>query len=165
MKKTKTLKNDWIPAWEEVLEFPLQVPKLTLREIEVLDYMTFQRMTILEYLGLVRLVRFVSMFFSFEHLFPIYLSNHVLPKSNMVTLERRYESPNCGSIWNLATWETRREGSERMREDSVKRTHRNDTTLYLSLSDCSKSNRVQMKIFKILKTRDGKWNMYLSKLR
>ncbi|CAN7058120.1 unnamed protein product [Brassica rapa subsp. trilocularis] len=38
MKKTKTLEDDWIPAWEEVFEFPLTVPQLALLRIEVLDY-------------------------------------------------------------------------------------------------------------------------------
>ncbi|KAG2322852.1 hypothetical protein Bca52824_016065 [Brassica carinata] len=38
MTKTKTLEDDWIPAWEEVFEFPLTVPQLALLRIEVLDY-------------------------------------------------------------------------------------------------------------------------------
>ncbi|XP_010427395.1 PREDICTED: phosphoinositide phospholipase C 7 [Camelina sativa] len=38
MKKTKTLEDDWIPAWDEVFEFPLTVPELALLRIEVHEY-------------------------------------------------------------------------------------------------------------------------------
>lgn len=35
MKKTRTLEDNWIPAWDEVFEFPLTVPELALLRIEV----------------------------------------------------------------------------------------------------------------------------------
>ncbi|KAH9615829.1 hypothetical protein KSS87_004066 [Heliosperma pusillum] len=38
MKKTKTLEDNWIPAWNEVFEFPLTVPELALLRIEVHEY-------------------------------------------------------------------------------------------------------------------------------
>ncbi|EOA25236.1 hypothetical protein CARUB_v10018550mg [Capsella rubella] len=38
MKKTKTLEDNWIPAWDEVFEFPLTVPELALLRIEVHEY-------------------------------------------------------------------------------------------------------------------------------
>ncbi|KAL9231436.1 hypothetical protein vseg_006667 [Gypsophila vaccaria] len=38
MKKTKTLEDNWIPAWNEVFEFPLSVPELALLRIEVHEY-------------------------------------------------------------------------------------------------------------------------------
>ncbi|GAB4827595.1 1-phosphatidylinositol phosphodiesterase [Ancistrocladus abbreviatus] len=38
MKKTKTLENNWIPAWNEEFEFPLTVPELALLRIEVHEY-------------------------------------------------------------------------------------------------------------------------------
>lgn len=38
MKKTKTLEDNWIPAWNEVFEFPLTVPELALLRVEVHEY-------------------------------------------------------------------------------------------------------------------------------
>ncbi|EXC09416.1 Phosphoinositide phospholipase C 2 [Morus notabilis] len=38
MKKTKTLEDNWIPAWNEEFEFPLTVPELALLRIEVHEY-------------------------------------------------------------------------------------------------------------------------------
>ncbi|XP_008233758.1 PREDICTED: phosphoinositide phospholipase C 2-like isoform X2 [Prunus mume] len=38
MKKTKTLEDDWIPAWDEEFEFPLTVPELAVLRIEVHEY-------------------------------------------------------------------------------------------------------------------------------
>ncbi|XP_010534599.1 PREDICTED: phosphoinositide phospholipase C 2 [Tarenaya hassleriana] len=38
MKKTKTLEDNWIPAWDEVFEFPLTVPELALLRVEVHEY-------------------------------------------------------------------------------------------------------------------------------
>lgn len=38
MKKTKTLEDNWIPAWDEVFEFPLTVPELALLRLEVHEY-------------------------------------------------------------------------------------------------------------------------------
>ena len=38
MKKTKTLEDNWIPAWNEEFEFPLSVPELALLRIEVHEY-------------------------------------------------------------------------------------------------------------------------------
>lgn len=38
MKKTKTLEDNWAPAWNEVFEFPLTVPELALLRIEVHEY-------------------------------------------------------------------------------------------------------------------------------
>ncbi|KAF7132045.1 hypothetical protein RHSIM_Rhsim09G0177100 [Rhododendron simsii] len=38
MKKTKTLEDNWIPAWNEQFEFPLTVPELALLRIEVHEY-------------------------------------------------------------------------------------------------------------------------------
>ncbi|GLT31473.1 hypothetical protein SLA2020_062060 [Shorea laevis] len=38
MKKTKTLEDNWIPAWNEDFEFPLTVPELALLRIEVHEY-------------------------------------------------------------------------------------------------------------------------------
>jgi len=38
MKKTKTLEDNWIPAWNEKFEFPLTVPELALLRIEVHEY-------------------------------------------------------------------------------------------------------------------------------
>ena len=38
MKKTKTLEDNWIPAWNEEFEFPLTVPELTLLHVEVHEY-------------------------------------------------------------------------------------------------------------------------------
>ncbi|XP_068315296.1 phosphoinositide phospholipase C 2-like [Pyrus communis] len=38
MKKTKTLEDDWIPAWNEEFEFPLTVPELAVLRIEVHEY-------------------------------------------------------------------------------------------------------------------------------
>ncbi|KAJ4895934.1 Phosphoinositide phospholipase C 7 [Raphanus sativus] len=38
MRKTKMLEDNWIPAWNEVFEFPLTVPELALLRIEVHEY-------------------------------------------------------------------------------------------------------------------------------
>ncbi|XP_044509248.1 phosphoinositide phospholipase C 2-like [Mangifera indica] len=38
MKKTRTLEDNWIPAWNEDFEFPLTVPELALLRIEVHEY-------------------------------------------------------------------------------------------------------------------------------
>ncbi|XP_021732471.1 phosphoinositide phospholipase C 2-like isoform X1 [Chenopodium quinoa] len=38
MKKTKTLEDNWIPAWNEEFVFPLTVPELALLRIEVHEY-------------------------------------------------------------------------------------------------------------------------------
>ncbi|XP_038705038.1 phosphoinositide phospholipase C 2-like [Tripterygium wilfordii] len=38
MKKTKSLEDDWTPAWNEEFEFPLTVPELALLRIEVHEY-------------------------------------------------------------------------------------------------------------------------------
>ncbi|KAF3607736.1 hypothetical protein DY000_02051152 [Brassica cretica] len=38
MKKTKTLEDNWVPAWDEVFEFPLTVPELALLRLEVHEY-------------------------------------------------------------------------------------------------------------------------------
>lgn len=38
MKKTRTLEDNWIPAWDEEFEFPLSVPELALLRIEVHEY-------------------------------------------------------------------------------------------------------------------------------
>ncbi|KAL2940588.1 Phosphoinositide phospholipase C 2 [Bienertia sinuspersici] len=38
MKKTRTLEDNWIPAWNEEFEFPLSVPELALLRIEVHEY-------------------------------------------------------------------------------------------------------------------------------
>ncbi|KAF8022150.1 hypothetical protein BT93_G2332 [Corymbia citriodora subsp. variegata] len=38
MKKTKTLEDNWIPAWNEEFKFPLTVPELALLRIEVHEY-------------------------------------------------------------------------------------------------------------------------------
>ncbi|KAH7840734.1 hypothetical protein Vadar_020912 [Vaccinium darrowii] len=38
MKKTKTLEDNWIPAWNEEFEFPLTVPELALLRVEVHEY-------------------------------------------------------------------------------------------------------------------------------
>ncbi|XP_023534544.1 phosphoinositide phospholipase C 2-like isoform X1 [Cucurbita pepo subsp. pepo] len=38
MKKTKTLEDNWVPAWNEEFEFPLSVPELALLRIEVHEY-------------------------------------------------------------------------------------------------------------------------------
>lgn len=38
MKKTKTLEDDWVPAWNEEFEFPLTVPELALLRLEVHEY-------------------------------------------------------------------------------------------------------------------------------
>ncbi|TQD75991.1 hypothetical protein C1H46_038478 [Malus baccata] len=38
MKKTKTLEDDWIPAWNEEFEFPLTVPELAVLRVEVHEY-------------------------------------------------------------------------------------------------------------------------------
>lgn len=38
MKKTKTVEDDWTPAWNEEFEFPLRVPELALLRIEVHEY-------------------------------------------------------------------------------------------------------------------------------
>lgn len=38
MKKTKTLEDNWVPAWHEEFEFPLTVPELALLRIEVHEY-------------------------------------------------------------------------------------------------------------------------------
>lgn len=38
MKKTKTLEDNWAPAWNEVFEFPLTVPELALLRVEVHEY-------------------------------------------------------------------------------------------------------------------------------
>ncbi|XP_076890904.1 phosphoinositide phospholipase C 2-like [Bidens hawaiensis] len=37
MYKTKTLRDDWWPNWDEVFEFPIRVPELALLRIEVKD--------------------------------------------------------------------------------------------------------------------------------
>lgn len=38
MKKTRTLEDNWLPAWNEEFEFPLTVPELALLRIEVHEY-------------------------------------------------------------------------------------------------------------------------------
>ncbi|KAL3536520.1 hypothetical protein ACH5RR_004981 [Cinchona calisaya] len=38
VKKTKIVKNNWIPAWDEEFEFQLRVPQLALLRIEVHEY-------------------------------------------------------------------------------------------------------------------------------
>lgn len=38
MKKTKTLEDNWSPAWNEAFEFPLTVPELALLRVEVHEY-------------------------------------------------------------------------------------------------------------------------------
>ncbi|XP_061995820.1 phosphoinositide phospholipase C 2-like isoform X1 [Rosa rugosa] len=38
MKKTKTLEDNWIPAWDETFEFPLTCPELAVIRIEVHEY-------------------------------------------------------------------------------------------------------------------------------
>lgn len=38
MKKTKTLEDNWIPAWDEEFEFPLTVPELAVLRVEVHEY-------------------------------------------------------------------------------------------------------------------------------
>ena len=38
MKKTKTLEDNWIPAWDEEFEFPLTCPELAVIRIEVHEY-------------------------------------------------------------------------------------------------------------------------------
>ncbi|GFY82370.1 phospholipase C 2 [Actinidia rufa] len=38
MKKTRTIEDNWIPAWDEAFEFPLTVPELALLRIEVHEY-------------------------------------------------------------------------------------------------------------------------------
>lgn len=38
MRKTKTLEDNWVPAWNEEFEFPLSVPELALLRIEVHEY-------------------------------------------------------------------------------------------------------------------------------
>lgn len=38
MKKTRTLEDNWVPAWNEDFEFPLTVPELALLRIEVHEY-------------------------------------------------------------------------------------------------------------------------------
>ncbi|KAK0593676.1 hypothetical protein LWI29_010500 [Acer saccharum] len=38
MKKTKTLEDNWVPAWNEEFEFPLTIPELALLRIEVHEY-------------------------------------------------------------------------------------------------------------------------------
>ncbi|KAI9157129.1 hypothetical protein LWI28_017327 [Acer negundo] len=38
MKKTKTLEDNWVPAWNEEFVFPLTVPELALLRIEVHEY-------------------------------------------------------------------------------------------------------------------------------
>ncbi|XP_050387700.1 phosphoinositide phospholipase C 2-like isoform X2 [Argentina anserina] len=38
MKKTKTLEDNWIPAWDEEFEFPLTCPDLAVIRIEVHEY-------------------------------------------------------------------------------------------------------------------------------
>ncbi|KAH9613765.1 hypothetical protein KSS87_004924 [Heliosperma pusillum] len=37
-KKTKVIEDDWVPVWEEELEFPLTVPELALLQIEIREY-------------------------------------------------------------------------------------------------------------------------------
>ncbi|GLT92968.1 hypothetical protein SLE2022_107770 [Rubroshorea leprosula] len=43
MKKTKTIKDNWVPVWNEAFEFPLTVPELALLRIEVNEYDTSSR--------------------------------------------------------------------------------------------------------------------------
>ncbi|GKV28289.1 hypothetical protein SLEP1_g37366 [Rubroshorea leprosula] len=43
MKKTKTIKDNWVPVWNEAFEFPLTVPELALLRIEVNEYDTTSR--------------------------------------------------------------------------------------------------------------------------
>lgn len=38
MKKTKTLEDNWIPAWNEEFEFKLRVPELAILRIEIHEY-------------------------------------------------------------------------------------------------------------------------------
>ncbi|XP_021904056.1 phosphoinositide phospholipase C 2-like, partial [Carica papaya] len=38
MTKTKTLEDNWVPAWNETFEFPLTVPELALLRVEVHEY-------------------------------------------------------------------------------------------------------------------------------
>ncbi|KAK3019004.1 hypothetical protein RJ639_003612 [Escallonia herrerae] len=38
MKNTKTIEDNWIPAWDEEFEYPLTVPELALLRIEVHEY-------------------------------------------------------------------------------------------------------------------------------
>ncbi|XP_057979685.1 phosphoinositide phospholipase C 2-like [Malania oleifera] len=38
MKKTKTLEDNWTPAWNQAFDFPLTVPELALLRIEVHEY-------------------------------------------------------------------------------------------------------------------------------
>ncbi|KAF6153631.1 hypothetical protein GIB67_027498 [Kingdonia uniflora] len=38
MKKSKTIEDNWIPAWNEEFEFPLSLPELALLRVEVHEY-------------------------------------------------------------------------------------------------------------------------------